>query len=613
MASASSTYAWERDRYGWEQNEFAMDGSDDEEYDCRNPTPEQAGENLSQMLLAMLSSGKLCARDVCVLAHWAHFAGAVGDVDVLKYPPDAQTGSYQRHLDRALRFQERKGTFYYVRVPAHDQWDLGRSLHNLAACPAHELLHAEFVDNPDLASHLANQLRTGNIPPNFKSHAVVVNNPGELVFPLSLYLDGVQVYKKEGMLVITIMNLVSGQRHLLCTVRRSLWCRCGCRGWCTLYTILMFVAWSISSLARGTFPDRRHDQTDFNKVADAVRRTMAGKSLGFKGAVVQIRADWAELAHTLGLPTWKDKAHPCPYCTCSSGTMLSKLRHTSSDFLPWLAKSHSTYEQACDACEVVVDLNRDQWLAVKRALFWDKRENGGRGRCLMYALPALHLEEGDRLEPTPAMIDVADFDSATTFPLRAVFWRRTSETAARHRAPIFSEGCGVTIEKVMAIDSLRTLSLGVFKVFVGHVFWKILQSDVFGIPSFHNASERHQLILLRLRAALFKFYSEWKDRCPGQILSQVSDLTLSMLGNKSNPVMGTKGAETEGLLAFVVHFVTEKAAEVDNSGPMIAAGQALLDFNSCIRSSPQQMTEAQIQAREKDDECGRRCHDKSCE
>jgi hypothetical protein len=51
-------------------------------------------------------------------------------------------------------------------------------------------------------------------------------------------------------------------------------CKCGCRGWCSLFPVLDVLRWSLSQAAVGTNDTRRHDGSQFDPILDA-RRTLS--------------------------------------------------------------------------------------------------------------------------------------------------------------------------------------------------------------------------------------------------------------------------------------------------------------------------------------------------
>ena len=97
------------------------------------------------------------------------------------------------------------------------------------------------------------------------------------------------------------------------------------------------------------------------------------------------------------------------------------------------------------------------------------------GRCLLKdGFEPLGLEKGDRLEPHAGMINYSQFDELQLdFPAGGtdvLFWRRRNETMVRHRNPIFNTAIGV-VTKLLSIDALHTLNLGVYQNYCMWMFW----------------------------------------------------------------------------------------------------------------------------------------------
>ena len=73
-------------------------------------------------------------------------------------------------------------------------------------------------------------------------------------------------------------------------------------------------------MAKGRFPEQRHDRADW-KPADGERRSLAGSCLAFTAALLQINGDWLEFVTSLGLVSWADNVCPCPFCKTTKHTM----------------------------------------------------------------------------------------------------------------------------------------------------------------------------------------------------------------------------------------------------------------------------------------------------
>ena len=92
-------------------------------------------------------------------------------------------------------------------------------------------------------------------------------------------------------------------------------------------------------------------------------------------------------------------------------------------------------------------------------LFYDRRDNGVRGRAIKFDLPSQQFLCGDRLEPNELLPDVALFEKLD-FPCWVLFWRRNQETSLRHRNPLWCESLGIGLH-CLTEDTLHCLYLGI--------------------------------------------------------------------------------------------------------------------------------------------------------
>ena len=83
----------------------------------------------------------------------------------------------------------------------------------------------------------------------------------------------------------------------------------------TFDDILQVVTWSLKFCALGIFPTRDVDDSEFQS---AKRRQNAGKSLGAKGCLAQVKGDWKFMKECFRFPGWKEKKNCCWKCHCSS-------------------------------------------------------------------------------------------------------------------------------------------------------------------------------------------------------------------------------------------------------------------------------------------------------
>ena len=85
----------------------------------------------------------------------------------------------------------------------------------------------------------------------------------------------------------------------------------------TYEDLLGVVAWSLQYLALGTYPPCRHNDGNWQPGNDTWRRKLAGKRLGVKGALVEVRGDWAFFKEVFLFPGWREKGLCCWRCSCT--------------------------------------------------------------------------------------------------------------------------------------------------------------------------------------------------------------------------------------------------------------------------------------------------------
>ena len=111
---------------------------------------------------------------------------------------------------------------------------------------------------------------------------------------------------------------------------------------------------------------------------------------------------------------------------------------------------------------------------------------------------------------------------------------------------------------------VQTLGLGVV------AFWRLWRERQGAADeNLHNA-------LLVMRHRLIAFYRQFDQRQPHEALTKVSDLTQKMIGTHARPKIKTKGAETWGVMLFLLDEYKHFAGRLRERGVrMMAAGQSL--------------------------------------
>ena len=418
---------------------------------------------------------------------------------------------------------------------------------------------------------------------------MVQQNPGCLVAPVGLYMDSLPYSLVDSVLGVWLINLITGARHVLLIIRKKIVCNCGCRGWCTYYPILLWIAWCIECMAKGRFPDRRHDSTPFADLHDELRAVAASGALKHVSAVIKLKGDWAEFCERFGFPTWSSGMRPC-FCCNGFGPELYSPIGVNLYSCPWRLNTEIDYDRACSACEiwVTVSSNADRE-CIRAALRWDKRKGGARGRSLRDDLASFSLRKDDRLEPHPGLVDVAQFDQISEFPCRVLFWRRSRENICTHRCPLFNSSLGVT-PLIIAIDVLHTLLLGPFLAWGKQAVWMLLLNGVWGV--FEETNEaRLKVAIMALRTALHSWYRA--EQSAGRFHSRIDAMTAKMIGTSHNPTLKLKAMEAYGFVKFLVY--TLETYQVPQSQDLVAAGKLLVQLFEQLKSAPARLSAEVIQ------------------
>jgi hypothetical protein len=350
--------------------------------------------------------------------------------------------------------------------------------------------------------------------------------------------------------------------------RKRFLCKCGCKGWCSMYPIFAFLHWGFRALAEGTHPLDGVDGEPFGP-GDRERSKRAGSAMPFRAACVYVKGDWSEMVGTFGFPSWHDGLRPCYDCNAYGTGMYDPLGHTIRT-LRWPRNGADDYEAACCRCELPRLLSLlDKAAIIRAGLAYDKRTDGVGGLALRNPCPSLALIVGDRLEPSHGMPDVgAFFDmEVPESGLQVVFWRKGKQTLTKHRNPLFQRDVGMAPASSLTVDELHANHLGVMKAWCKVAIWALIVAGIYG--GVGTGDENTQVAVLVLRHRLMAWYKETRSVNPG--LTQLSDLTIKMIGSASDPKLNSKGAETWGLLLFLL---SELKAHRGRSG---ATGERYLE------------------------------------
>ena len=518
----SGSSDWEGDHCEEHQQEPSEHWTASDSSSSDSSGEEDAAGELVRLLLTLQMAGRMSARTLCLICFLVSRAGCRSPlIKKFAYNPGAQSGKFQRKLDRALQVSAHSAS-HRIEVPSYTKRGVARQDMATAVEIPYESLLEEFETNPTFEDDLAEAIATRALPKSYYTHdvvresAAVGGQDARYVVPIGMFMDGVQYLKKASFVAVWIYSLTTGVRHVIAVLKKDTMCRCGCKGWCSLFKIFEFLRWSLTAAADGVYPSRQHDGSEWP--AGHIRAAQAGTQMPYRFALVWFKADWAEFATSLGFTTWASRLYPCYMCHCDRDELTTvEPEHAAS--LPWSRNTGADYEAACRACEITVVIpDRDTHARIAAALEFDRRNKGARGRALQVPVEwgNVALRVGDRLEPSRDLESTFEFDSLRVFPKRVTFWRRANETYTLHRNPLFSIP-GFTSDRLVA-DLLHCLYLGVAQSWIVASLWALLDANVW-------RTGNQNLSILRLRADLFAYYKTCKDP------TVVQNITLKMLGN----------------------------------------------------------------------------------
>ena len=344
----------------------------------------------------------------------------------------------------------------------------------------HVALHEEMASNSDPHALLREAQADGNLPPSYYDHPVTRECGTQGTFATAIYMDGTPFLKRDSVLAIVCVNLITSVRHPCGVIRKSTLCRCGCAGWCSLWPIMLALERPYAALAAGRFPDGPCRSVKFDPYAH-----LAGALLACRALCLPIKTDWNELGTTLGWPTWASANWPCAWCSAERDTLHLEDPNCNEHDFEFELTSYDDYDDACKQCEHPIVINYWELRLQIRAALGRVRGSKSRGRMLRVCFDALGLEVGDRFEPSEGMPDWATLYALTSLPpggVRLMFWREANASRARHRNPLYNPRLGLTPQRMLG-DTLHVLYLGIFQVILAYFMRALSASNVWEFPS----------------------------------------------------------------------------------------------------------------------------------
>ena len=262
--SAFKVYDWERPsagRYSWERTSGGSDripGDENEEanfFDESSETEDEAdyetsgagtaGKGLLRFLLDEHLKGSMTAKQICI-ASWLAWKAGVEEVKKIALPPDTKgSGDFKRAVRSQFKIPLDSYTFD---VPCFSRAEGDRAVYPLVTYPIHEVVEHELS-----TLEVESKAAAFEPPPNYTNNRLVkaFAAKGVTVAPLALFMDGVALGKRNSVLVISIQNLWTEKRWVVCGLRKRLLCKCG-----SLFSVFQYIAWSLQCMSHGRFPSQ---------------------------------------------------------------------------------------------------------------------------------------------------------------------------------------------------------------------------------------------------------------------------------------------------------------------------------------------------------------------
>ena len=315
------------------------------------PSQAAASEQWNKEASMTFLSGAVSGIRLQRLVSKAQSAGAVGAENLVKA---GKSGLLTKNIARDLAKTMRRGSlwpkFYYAQIPIWDPKSETMALQSHPFLLPHEwLAKAQFFIG--LSSVAADQTLHTAIFNHMQQISTGLNSPVEEFVPLGLHCDGVpfgsQMFYSDSLELFSINFPCGnvGMRIPFTSVQRTHLVKHK-----TYNAILEVLAWSLTHLAFGTWPTKRHDGADFDK-GDAHRSKLHNKYKPAKALLVEIRADWVALKQLFQFPQQNENSGICWLCNatpadirdCSLSAAWRQRKRTAMSF-------HAELRQAGKSC-----------------------------------------------------------------------------------------------------------------------------------------------------------------------------------------------------------------------------------------------------------------------
>ncbi|CAK0840011.1 unnamed protein product, partial [Prorocentrum cordatum] len=428
-------------------------------------------------------------------------------------------------------------SFYVVRLPVWDHEQEARTHVDFPMNLPHEQVAASFAEDPRQFDPI--NFDADTLPPEFSEHSVVRDAPGGRAFPVGFYSDAVPHTRSDSFIAYYLSNGLNGRRSLLCSLRKSDLCKCGCKGFCTLGQVMRVLTWSFCALASGLYPATNHENGPLDHSRCALRGTEICS--GWRGALCEIRADLLEITSSLGFRNWQNPVNPCFVCSCIKRDLYSFPATVAQSV--WFPRDKDAYRAMVRLALKTVTVATPQMLTglLRCARFDD--DYGGYAVFQQYA--PLGLKAGYRLIESGQVRDLHALHELV-LPARLQFFDSGNSFGLNLLCSLFTVP-GVTVECIH-LDAMHILDLGVSQYLIGMILCLLLTNN-FSQSQKSTKKLRMHDGLLHLRRRIRAYYL-----ANPQVTSKIDKISLKMFmpsKETAHPRLRAKAAETRWLVPLM--------------------------------------------------------------
>ena len=259
----------------------------------------QAGQKLRDFLERKLFAGLITAVDLAIQSHYTTLCGGVGLEDLAVRPDQAEKHAAS-HIELILGSKYPKPVLKSIDVPACTKRGCIREEFKVAMRMPTEIISETY----NTTTHIEPPGDDPSVLALFPNHPVVRVARAEglhwsRIVPLVIYTDGVKYSTRDSFVQISITDYRTLKMVPFVIVRKDDMCKCGCRGWCTLFPILVEIAINLRD----------------------------GRVAGFRIAAIMTKGDWPAFTEIAGVRQWFDLGKGKP--TILTGVRCTKEKKTT--------------------------------------------------------------------------------------------------------------------------------------------------------------------------------------------------------------------------------------------------------------------------------------------